>query len=230
MCLIHDKTIFLRSLNAMKSKLLVIIPFAMLLAGCNLQPQSGELARDMLVQTQYDQPSVSGVFNVFTDYSTFVLRQDTIGFVSNRSTKTFLVEADLNITNGYVKPVIDLVGSNLAIRGYERVEEDDNPDFAVNIVILDNFSFFQTIQYPGFYPGGYYGFYGYYYPIVTNYYSNYTTLVIEIVDVKNATGNQYKVIWKAFIGDLNTTFDLRGKTLEAIDQAFVQSPYIQKSL
>jgi len=183
----------------------------------------------MLVQTQYDQPSVSGVFNVFTDYSTFILRQDTLGFVSNRSTKTFLLEADLNVANGYVKPVIDLVGSNLATRGYERVEEDDNPDFAVNIVILDNFSFFQTIQYPGFYPGGYYGFYGYYYPIVTTYYSNYTTLVIEIVDVKNATGNQYKVIWKAFIGDLNTTFDLRGKTLEAIDQAFVQSPYIQKN-
>jgi hypothetical protein len=53
-------------------------------------------------------------------------------------------------------------------------------------------------------------------------------MVIEIVDVKNATGNDYKVIWKAFIGDLYTTFDLKTKTLEAIDQAFVQSPYISK--
>ncbi|MBX2947528.1 MAG: DUF4136 domain-containing protein [Cyclobacteriaceae bacterium] len=212
----------------MKGKL-IIIAALVALAGCNLQPQSGELARDMVVQTQYDQQSVTGVFNVFTEYETFVLRHDTIGFVSNRSNRKYLIESDLNIANGYVKPIINLVGLNLASRGYDRVEEDENPDFAVNIVILDNFSFFQTIQYPGFYPGGYYGFYGYYFPIVNTYYSNYTTLVIEIVDVKNATGNQYKVIWKAFIGDLNNTFDLRGKTLEAIDQAFVQSPYIQKN-
>ncbi|HRJ31575.1 MAG TPA: DUF4136 domain-containing protein [Cyclobacteriaceae bacterium] len=212
----------------MKSKVLIISALVVL-AGCDLQPQSGELARDMVVQTQYDQQSVSGISNVFTDYSTYVLRQDTIGFVSNRNSRTYLIESDLNIANGYVKPVVNLVGSNLAARGYQRVEDDGDPDFAVNIVILDNFSFFQTIQYPGFYPGGYYGFYGYYFPIVTTYYSNYTTLVIEIVDIKNATGNQYKVIWKAFIGDLNNTFDLRGKTLEAIDQAFVQSPYIQKN-
>ena len=64
---------------------------------------------------------------------------------------------------------------------------------------------------------------------MNTYSAQYASMVIEIVDIKNATGNDYKVIWKAFIGDLYTTFDLKTKTLEAIDQAFIQSPYIQKN-
>jgi hypothetical protein len=55
-------------------------------------------------------------------------------------------------------------------------------------------------------------------------------MVIQVVDNKNyvANGNKYKVIWTAFVGDLAATLDLKGKSLEAVDQAFEQSPYISK--
>jgi hypothetical protein len=84
------------------------------------------------------------------------------------------------------------------------------------------------VNYSGYYPGsGYYGYYGYYYPVVTNYYSNFVTLVIQVVDVANYDVNDgYRVVWTAFFGDLNATLDLNGKTLEAVESAFDQSPYI----
>lgn len=212
----------------MKNKILYIIPLALLLAACELQPQSGELARDMVVQTQYDESSIAN--NIFNTYSTFIVREDTIGWVKRgvAPEDAYLTDEDFTgIPGGYVEPVIALVKENLTTRGFDQVTEEDDPDFAVNIVILEDFSFFQTVNYLPTY-GGYYGYYGYYLPVVNTYYSQFASMVIEIVDVKNATGNDYKVIWKAFIGDLYTTFDLKTKTLEAIDQAFVQSPYISK--
>ncbi|MBX2964507.1 MAG: DUF4136 domain-containing protein [Cyclobacteriaceae bacterium] len=212
----------------MKSKILYIVPLALLLGACELQPQSGELARDMVVQTQYDQPSVAA--DIFSTYNTFIIREDTIGYVKRGVNPDEAYVTDANFTGiagGYVKPIIALTKGNLSERGFIQVAEEDDPDFAVNIVILEDFSFFQTVNYLPSY-GGYYGYYGYYFPVVSTYYSQYASMVIEIVDIKNATGTDYKVIWKAFIGDLYTTFDLKGKTLEAIDQAFVQSPYISK--
>jgi hypothetical protein len=222
----------------MKSKILYFVPFALLLGACELQPQSGELARDMVVQTQYDELSITTDFNIFSTYSTFIIREDTIGYVKRgiNPNEAFLTDANFtNTPGGYVKPVIAQVKKNLfktrdgqdPAKGFQQVTEEEGADFAVNIVILDDFSFFQSVNYLPSY-GGYFGYYGYYFPVVNTYYAQYATMVIEIVDIKNATGGNYKVIWKAFIGDLYTTFDLKTKTLEAIDQAFVQSPYISK--
>ncbi|QOI97090.1 MAG: DUF4136 domain-containing protein [Flammeovirgaceae bacterium] len=205
---------------------LVPVLSMLMLAGCNLEPQLGELVKDMVVQTQYDQTSINASQNIFTTYATFTIREDTIGFVSTRYTNTYIVDGT---GDDFVKPVSRLVRDSVLASGFTKVAPTANPDFAVNVTVLDNFNFFQTITYPAFYPG-YYGYYGYYYPFVSTYYSSYGTLVIEIVDVKNyaANGNKYKVIWKAYMGDLYATIDLKAKTMEAVTQAFKQSPYISK--
>lgn len=199
---------------------------------CNNQPESADLVRYMAVQTKYDQTAINSTSSIFNTYSTFIIRNDTIGYVSSSAASdTILVDGkNIDVPNGYVTPVVNLIKLKFNEAGFTRVAESENPDFAVNVAVLQNFSFFQTINYPGYY-SGYYGYYNYYYPIVTTHYSNYATLVIEIVDIKNfaANNNQYKVIWKASIGDLISTIDLRGKTLEAIEQAFQQSPYIKKN-
>lgn len=199
------------------------------LSSCMREPDSADLVKYMVVQTEYDTEQVDGDVNVFTTYNTFVLLQDTIGYVSTIAEDTILVDG-YNFEGEFVTPVTDLVTEKVEEAGYQRVEEDENPDFSVNIIVLENFSFFQSIAYPGYY-SGYYNYYGNYYgPIVTTYYSNFVTLVIEVVDIKNyaANGNKYKIIWTAFIGDLRSTLDLTGNTLEAVDQAFTQSPYFSK--
>lgn len=185
------------------------------------------MVKYMVVQTEYDEEEVDGVENVFNTYSTFYLRQDTLGFVSTYTADTILMDGG-NID--FVEALIDSVGDMAESRGFIQVEEDQSPDFAIKIVVLENFSFFQTVSYPGYY-SGYYGYYGGYYgPVVNTYSSNFVTLVIEVVDIKNyiINGSKYKVIWSAYIGDLLTTIDRKGKLLEAANQAFLQSPYFLK--
>ncbi len=207
---------------------LKLILFVISLSACRLEPDLAELVQNMVVQTRYDEQSVTESFNIFNTYSTFTMRVDTMGLVSTRTTDTLLVDAS---GQDYVKSVTRRVRDKVVQAGFTLAEPDGNPDFSVNVILLDNFSFFQTITYPPYYSSWYYGYYGYWFPYVTTYASSYGTVAIEIVDIKNyaANGNRYKIIWKAFIGDIYTSIDPKTKTLEAVDQAFAQSPYIQKN-
>jgi hypothetical protein len=211
----------------MKRILLVFIVIG--LSGCALEPEIADLVKYMVVQTEYDDARVNDQENIFNAYNTFVLREDTLGFVSTYSNDTILMDSPSGGID-FVKAVIGKVADNAEDRGFDRVEDDEDPDFAIKIVVLENFSFFQSVSYPGYY-SGYYGYYGGYYgPIVSTYSSNYVSLVIEVVDIANYAdnGNKYVVVWSAFIGDLLTTDDRKNKLLQAVDQAFVQSPYFSK--
>lgn len=200
------------------------------LAGCAREPEVVDLVKYMLVETSYDQEQINENGNIFNDYSTFVLREDTIGFVSTYPGSDTILMDTPGTRIDFVKAVIENIDNNASTRGFTRVEAEDNPDFALKIVVLENFSFYQSVSYPGYY-SGYYGYYGGYYgPVVNTYSSNFVTLVVEAVDIKNfaANGNKYKVVWSAYIGDLLTTDDRKNKILYAADQAFEQSPYFSK--
>lgn len=194
--------------------------------GCRMEPDLGELVQDMVVQTRYDEESVSPAFNIFHTYSTFAMRIDTMGLVSTRYSDTLIIDG---AGGNFVKSVTRRVRDKILQAGYTQVTPQENPDFSVNVILLDNFSFFQAINYAPFY-SWYWGYYGYWLPYVATYTTSYGTLAIEIVDIKNyaANGNKYKIIWKAFIGDIYASVDRDTKTLEAVNQAFAQSPYIQK--
>jgi len=205
---------------------LFLILLLLNLSSCMQEPESAELAKYMVVQTKYNQEFINDSENIFDTYSTFVIREDTMGFVSTATDAEYLLESDVP---GFVIPVVDSIRDGFIAFGYDLVTVEDDPDFAVNVVVLQNFDYYQSINYGYGYPGSYYSYYGYYYPTVSTYYSNYVTLLIQVVDAKNPNINQeYPIIWSAYIGDLNATLDLPGKTLEAVGQAFEQSPYIKK--
>ena len=210
----------------MKRAFPISLVLLLICMSCIQEPEIDNLVKYMLVQTEYNEEFVNNEENIFDTYATFVIREDTIGFVSNTSETEYLTEGDVP---GFVSPVVDAIRDEFA-QGYQQVTEDANPDFAVNVIVLENFNYYQSYNYGYGYPGSYYGYYGYYYPVVTTYYSNYVTLLVQVVDAKNPNfNNEYPIIWSAYIGDLNATLDLTGKTLEAVDQAFVQSPYINKN-
>ena len=206
-----------------------ILPIGLLLLtciSCMPEPETGNLVKYMVVQTAYNEDFINQQENIFETYSTFVIREDTIGFVSNLSDTKYLTEKDVP---EFVKPVVTAIRDGFA-QDYQQVTEDDAPDFAVNVVVLENFNYYQTYNYGYGYPGSYYSYYGYYYPVVSTYYSNYVTLLVQVVDAKNPNlQNEYPIIWSAYIGDLNATLDLKGKTLEAVEQAFEQSPYLKRN-
>ena len=197
--------------------------------GCIREPDYSELAKHMVVITEYDTDVINETENVFDDYTTFYLKRDTIGYVYNAYPDDTVLIDGVDGTSDFVSPVVDEIEENLATAGFNYVDKTENPDFAVKVAVIQNFSFYQTISNP--YYSGYYGYYGYYYPVVSTYTSNSATFLIEIIDVKNyvANGNKYVVVWRAYIGDLLVTQDLKGKTLEAINTAFEQSPFINKN-
>jgi hypothetical protein len=215
----------------MKVSFSVVLLFSVLaFAGCIREPDLSDLAKHMVVITEYDEDQINETENIFDDYTTFYLRRDTIGYVYNHPNADTVLIDGINGPGDFVSPTVDEIELNITAAGFNYVDKTANPDFAVKVAVVENFSFYQSISYYSY--SGYYGYYGYYYPIVNTYASNSATFLIEIIDVKNyaANGNKYVVVWRAYIGDLIVTQDLKGKTLEAINTAFEQSPFIKKTL
>jgi hypothetical protein len=196
---------------------------------CETEPDPQRLYDELVVSTNYD-PEAN-----FSNYETYALAVDTIGFVSNSSSDTIITASDSN----FPRPVLQAVKENLDKVGLTRIDKSENPDVGVNVIVINDFNVFQQVVYPDpyYYGGGgyysnYYGYGGaYYYPYIDTYSYNTAVLVIELVDLKNRNqNNQVRVVWTAYMGDLVSTIELVPQTEVAIDQAFKQSPYLNGSL
>jgi len=206
----------------------VLLAALLSLAACDDGPDLQDLVKRMVVRTVYAD-------NInFANYNSFALAPDTLGLVSNATDDTI-------ITGNYAKTVVSRIRSRMTEVGYESLSKFDGPDLGINAYILDNQGIYQSYNYPGIgiYPGSYYsGFYGYGgygyggyygYPSVQTFSYQSGTLVIEVLDLKNPTpDNKYQVVWSVTIGDVYTSPDPLAKSLEAINQAFEQSPYLGK--
>ena len=202
-------------------KLFVVISAVMVLWGCQTEPDNLKLYDEMVVSTNFD-PEVA-----FSTYMTYAIPTDTIGFVSETNPDdTILVSNNRN--NFYPRKVLQQVMANLDDRLFSRVDRNEDPDLGVNVYIVEDFNVFQQIVDPGYYYPYYYGYGSYYsYPYISTYAYNTGTLVVELVDLKNVTpDNKVKVIWNAYMGDVYSALDLTEQSLDAIDQAFLQSNYL----
>ena len=184
---------------------------------CRPEPDSTKLYDELVVSTNYD-PAAD-----FSDYSTYVLPTDTIGYVSNTDPDDTIRIYSSSFP--YPRKVIQAAAANLD-NLYTRVDREDDPDLGVNIYVVSNLNLFQQVVYPSYY-SYYYGYSGYYYyPYVQTYAYNTATLVIEIVDLKNRNNNQVKVIWNAYMGDVINSLDYEQQSVDGVHQAFLQSPYL----
>jgi hypothetical protein len=201
----------------MRKALVILSMFTLL--GCKTQPDLSELVNDMVVLT-----NVPGGVD-YSQYVSYAMPMDTIGLSSNASTNEYLA-------NDYAKMITNQIKRNLDQTNHTWVADKSQADFGVNVLVVNDLSVFQSF-YPGpgyYYPsyygyggyGGYYGGYGY----STYNYFQQAMLVIEFVDLKNSNGSD--AIWVANIGDLINSYDTSGKTKEAIDQAFKQSPFLER--
>jgi hypothetical protein len=194
---------------------------------CQTEPDSEELINEMVVSTNYD-PDAN-----FAAYATYAIPTDTIGFVSNTNSSDTIIAYP---ESSFPRNVLNGIRNNLDARGYTRVAKNEDPDLGINVMVVNDYNVFQEIVYPNYYgyPGNYYsGYYGYgsyyYYPYVNTYAYNTGVLIIEMVDLKNRTpDNKVRVVWDAYLGDVYSTVDREAQSARAIDQAFIQSPYIGK--
>jgi len=197
------------------------IMIAMACWSCHPEPEAYDLLDQMVVSTNYDTTAV------FSSYLTYSLPTDTIGYISDTDPNDTIRTSPLyNLPRGVLKAV----ETNMNKYGYERLPQGQAADIGVNVYAVKNLNLFQQVIYPNYYYSGYYGYGGYYYyPYVQTYAFNTGSLVVEFVDLKNAAANsKYKVIWNAYMGDLfNTARDETEESVDAINQAFDQSPYLK---
>ncbi len=209
----------------MRKLISIVVLMLFSLLACQPEPDALKLLDELVVSTSYD-PAVD-----FSAYTTYSMAIDTIGFVSNRNPNDTIITHQ---ESDFPRPVLQEVESNLNNLGYTRVSKDQDPDWRINVYLINDYNLFQQDYYPNYYYPSYYGYgygYGSYYgyPYVNTYATNTGSLVIEILDLRNVTpDNKIKVIWSAYAGDVYNTIHLIEQSAKAIDQAFVQSPYLSR--
>ena len=124
-------------------------------------------------------------------------------------------------------------------KGFALVDTSANPD----LVVVGS-TMFLNVTTTGSSCGGYggwgwgypsYGYpgYGYYYPYCYpySYSQNYGTLLMEVLDNKNAdhVAQEIKVIWTGRVaGGDNSNYSMQDdRIVSGIDEAFAQSPYLK---
>ncbi len=147
------------------------------------------------------------------------------------------IVVDVEIDNGdttfiymkdvYAKPILQTIETNMGNFGWTKVDISQRPDMVVTPAATKNTTVFYSYWYDWWY-GGWYGGWGWYYP--PYYVSSYTTGTVFITMADpNADNpiNSSRVAWMmAGSGLASGTGDINRIT-NAIDQAFVQSPYLK---
>jgi hypothetical protein len=192
----------------------------MLLAfsACRPEPEGVELVDELVVKTKV-APDVD-----FSAYQTYTIPTDTIGYLTNVDPNDTIREYSPSFP--YPRLVIDAVKENLDTE-FTKTDIDNNPDLGVNVYVVNGLNIYQEVVTP-YYDSYYYGYYGSYYgSYIATYVTNRATLIVEIVDLKNQDVNGgVKVLWTAFMGDVINSLDYEQQSVDAIHQAFDQSPYI----
>ena len=141
--------------------------------------------------------------------------------------------------------IIKQVADEMDTRGYTRVKVIKNANIGLQLSFTRQTT--QIIGTGGWYGGGWYngwwgpGYWGpywndWYYPYPVTYSYNTGTLIMEMVNLTDHpedTSQKVKlpVIWHSYATGLlfeNSKYNMQ-LTLDAVNQAFDQSPYIKKS-
>ena len=188
---------------------------------CRKIPDTSQLSTSFVVQTSKDNSAN------FANYKTYYI-SDTI--FRHGTADSIWFDADS-------KQLVDAVKTNMNARGYTLVQSNHStPDLGLGLTAIKDLNI--GVIYPGYwwgYWGGcYWGYCGYppYYPWYGGgvVYSIPTgTLVLDMIDLKNANSNtKLTEIWGSVMsGGLGNTGDDLQLGVDAINQAFTQSPYLQ---
>lgn len=196
------------------------------LVSCKKNPDLSRLSSAFVVQTTRDKQAN------FSNFSTYYI-SDTIYYVSNASSQdTFIAGPAANTIIGEIK-------RQMNSRGYTFVGRPRRPDILLDAIAIRQVNNGQ-IWPPGWwwgFPGGpvicdFWGCWPVWNPLppVTFQYS-VGDFIIEFFDVKNApTTGKLQYAWLAQLSGVLSSTDATNvnRTVTGIQEAFAQSPYIQK--
>lgn len=208
-------------------KILLIPALALLAVACHKEPYI-DSDNEYLV---YTSPGKDATFASFT---TFDLADSLL--VIGQSAKPEYSQSQNALA------LIQAVRTNMENAGY--VYTPDNPDADLGIqmtyvIKTDRYVQYYNdpywwLNYPGYWSPGYWGNYvGFYYPYPVTYTYSTNALMVDMVDLTTPkTGTEaLEVVWSVYIGGpagSSVASDVEVMK-NAIDQAFVQSPYLKKT-
>ncbi|MBR5849718.1 MAG: DUF4136 domain-containing protein [Alistipes sp.] len=207
----------------------------LLAASCQKDPSTSSLSKEYLVYTACDtERDFAGIERFYLPDSILLIGTHAVNEAGDKVSKYWSDSDALSLVN--------TVASEMADRGYTRVKGANRATAEVGFQLsyVEETAYFTGYSSPYwwwddpyYWSPSYWGYWGgWYYPFAV-YYS-YTTgsLLVELVDLRSEEGADRKlsVLWNSYISGL-----LEGKKIritdavDALQQAFTQSPYLKNS-
>ena len=208
-------------------KLIYVLIAVFALTSCREDPDLGDLSSDFLVFTNYDGKAD---FNRFTRY----YMPDSVMVIGDTKDPEYW-------TGSKAADILKAYEDNMQACGYVRTDDKSEADVGLQISYVQSVAYFVDYrnpywwnEYPGYWLPGYWGDWGYwYYPYPVVYSYSVGSLLTEMVDLSTSPSADRKltVVWNSFLSGLRSGSDAFNMelTVRAINQSFVQSPYLIRS-
>ena len=209
-------------------KIMFFASLALLAVACHKEPTPQDADNEYLV---YTSPSKDVTF---TSYRTFDLADSLL--IIGQSDKPVYSQSQNALA------LIQAVRTNMENMGYIYTPSDPDADLGIQVTYIiktERYVKFYNdpywwLDYPGYWPSGYWGNWtGFYYPYPVSYTYTTNALLIDMVDLTTVEREDkpLEVIWTSYIGGpagSSVQVDV-DRMKAAIDQAFVQSPYLNRN-
>ena len=201
-----------------------ILSFAvasLLFASCQKDPDIDKLDNNYIVYTNYDKDTDFESINTF-----HVI--DSILIIGNEEKASYW-------NNANSEKIVTAYSNALKSAGYIPAASGDDADAILQLSYVNTTYYFNA--YAGgpwwnYYPGYWnWGGWGWYYPYSFTYSYSTGSIIAEMVNTNDPSPQNDKltVVWNSYIcGLLNGNTLSLSRTMDAIEQAFVQSPYLFK--
>ncbi len=200
------------------SKTMLAAMAGILLLGC--YPAGPEYVEDLdVVYSTYDQEYD------FKSQGTYSMPDKIVTDVEvDNGDTTYVYMKDV-----FAAPILAAIDQNMTKLGWEKIDIDNGPDVLVTPSVMSSTTYYYSYWYNWWYGGYYGGYWGWYYP---PYYtvSSYTTgsVIITMADPNvESVINQSPAVWVSAANGLVTGYNDVDRVVTAINQAFVQSPYLK---
>lgn len=199
---------------------------AVAFCSCQKEPSTSDLHRDYLVYTAHDTGTD------FSAIDTYFLPDSILLIGGSDRTEYWKDES--------AQEIIATVAAAMDNAGYTRTYDKAAANVGIQMSYVEQVTYFVGYNnpywwwyYPYYWTPGYWGdWLGWHYPYGVYYGYTAGSLLTEMLDLEadQQSGKKLPVIWDSFAGGLLTgdsSLNLQ-RTLDAVEQAFVQSPYLSK--
>lgn len=203
---------------------LAIALLAAAVCSCQKDPSTSSLHRDYLVYTDHDTKAD------FAAFETFYVPDSILIIGDNKQTLYWKDEK--------AQEIVATVVAKMQNAGFTRTEDKAAANLGMQLSYVERETYFVGYNnpywwwyYPYYWTPGYWGdWLGWHYPYRVYYGYTAGSLLLEMMDLKatRVEGKRLPVVWDSFMSGLLTSNASlnQERTLQAVEQAFAQSPYL----